>query len=178
MSEFKLKYEDLPEKSTSLVEPGVHKFTIVEAKTLSALTTGSTMIQCTYQIDDTNFKINFDNFPLFKSNGDPINFGQNKLKKVLDAINVKPKGELSPTLICKLIVNKSFSAELIYDKEQKYLVLGSLNSIRPYLENENEAAELFLEKETKQKTPNPQTNTETEEAEDVEVEDISIEDFM
>ena len=107
---------------------GTHKLTIIEAKEVTA-STGSKGVQFTYSIDDGAFKLNYDNCPMVTKDQQPIQFGQVKLKRIIDATKTNVI-EFTLPLICKLLLNKSFLAELVPGgKDNKYLVLGNIDTI-------------------------------------------------
>lgn len=110
---------------------GTHKLTIIEAKEVTA-STGSTGIQFTYSIDDGAFKLNYDNCPMVTKDGQIIPFGQAKLKRIIKATGTVVSQFTLP-LLCKMLVNKSFLAELVPGgKDNKYLVLGNIDTITEF----------------------------------------------
>jgi len=124
-----LSFDKLPDNALS-VKPGPHKLTIIKAEKIIAKT-GSEMLQLTYQVDDSNFKVNFDNCVITDKEGNPNSFGQAKLKKILTATGTRPQGEFTIKSIAAMLMGKSFQADLEYDRAGKYLQLGPINSIVP-----------------------------------------------
>ena len=127
MAEKTFYYDELPAESKSGVSEGEHILTIQDVKEIWA-STGTYMYQFTYQIDETQFQLKMDNCPLESSDGQKIDFGRNKLKRILDATNVKPK-EFSIRTIKPLLVNKKFKAVLTKN-EKGYLELRDISTIK------------------------------------------------
>lgn len=125
-----LNFDALPDKVQPAVQPGIHKLTIDTAEAITAKT-GSKMLQCSYLVDDSKFKINYDNYVITDKDGNDVEFGLSKLKHMLKAINVIPQGEFTIKSIIPLIKGKSFQANIEYDKQGKYLVLGNMSTFLP-----------------------------------------------
>lgn len=119
-------FDDLSKtKSQGSYEPGDHKLTIVEATTVLTKN-GHKAVQFTYSVDDNEkFQIRFDNATIEYNDGRACNVGQYKLRKIMEATNVIPQGEFTIKTILPLLKGKSFVAELVRDKNDKYLVLDS-----------------------------------------------------
>lgn len=127
----KLNFNQLPDPETinQNFEPGEYKLTIYDAKVVQ-YQSGSYGLQLTHKINDTNFELRFDNYPVETS------YGQSKLKKLLKAINVIPEGDFDISILPPLIKGKSFIAYLDYGKtpsgeKSEYLSITNLNRIRP-----------------------------------------------
>ncbi len=119
-------FDELPESSGNNLEEGEHTLTITNLEQVVSKSTGSLMFQLSYIIDNNkNLKLNYDNCPLKDKDGKPINFGGNKLKKIMKATNVTVKNFTASTLK-PLLVNKSFKAVLTKN-EKGYLVLDAKN---------------------------------------------------
>jgi hypothetical protein len=110
-------------------EPGIYTLRIIKAEKQLAKTSGSLMLQCDYETVGlpTNFKINYDNYVIEDAQGNPVNFGLVKLRKLLEAINVIPQGEFDIAILPPLIIGKVFRAKLDRDRTNpKYLrVVGT-----------------------------------------------------
>ncbi len=127
----KLNFNQLPDPETinQNFEPGEYKLTIYDAKVIQ-YQSGSYGLQLTHKINDTNFELRFDNYPV------ETPYGQSKLKKLLKAINVIPEGDFDISILPPLIKGKSFIAYLDYSKtpsgeKSEYLSITNLNRIRP-----------------------------------------------
>lgn len=127
----KLNFNQLPDPETinQNFEPGEYKLTIYDAKVVQ-YQSGSYGLQLTHKINDTNFELRFDNYPVETS------YGQSKLKKLLKAINVIPEGDFDISILPPLIKGKSFIAYLDYGKtasgeKSEYLSITNINRIRP-----------------------------------------------
>lgn len=127
----KLNFNQLPDPETinQNFEPGEYKLTIYDAKVVQ-YQSGSYGLQLTHKINDTNFELRFDNYPV------ETPYGQSKLKKLLKAINVIPEGDFDISILPPLIKGKSFIAYLDYSKtpsgeKSEYLSITNLNRIRP-----------------------------------------------
>ena len=135
----KFTFDQLPDDIGSSLEKGQHKLTIIKAEEIFA-TTGTLMLQLTHKVDDTDSELRYDNYAILKGDGQtPINFGLAKLKKLLEAINLKFAGsfelEKLPKMLATMVVGKSFLVDLDYDKkdeEKKYLKIIDINSYKPF----------------------------------------------
>jgi len=142
----KLNFNQLPDPETinQNFEPGEYKLTIYDAKVVQ-YQSGSYGLQLTHKINDTNFELRFDNYPVETS------YGQSKLKKLLKAINVIPEGDFDISILPPLIKGKSFIAYLDYGKtpsgeRSEYLSITNINRIRP-IETEEEEISFETEEE-------------------------------
>jgi hypothetical protein len=117
-------FDELPDTAKTSISEGVHVLNITDVKEITA-STGTIMIQFSYTIDDTEAKINMDNCPMITAEGEKIIFGQNKLKNILKAIDVRPK-EFSARTLLPLVKGKKFKA-LLTKNEKGYLELAAKN---------------------------------------------------
>lgn len=156
-----LTFDKLQKTATSK-EVGRHKFTIEDAKEVIAKSSGSTMIQFTYILDDSTFKIRFDNCPIYKIDNTEDAFGAAKLSKIMKATNVIPSGDFTIPVICKMLIGKSFSADAVKDKQNKYLVLGSLDSIQPYFPEGKEITPSDFQPEAPTDIPSEEVDVNTD----------------
>lgn len=126
-----LNFDSLPTKDDLYPtnEPGIYNLRIIKAEKNYAKSTGSLMLQCDYETVGLkpNFQLRYDNYVIATADGTPVNFGQVKLKALLEAINVIPQGDFDIQILPPLIKGKVFSAKLDYDKsDSRYLrVVGT-----------------------------------------------------
>lgn len=121
-------FDDLPDTAKTSIGEGEHVLTILDVKEITA-STGTIMIQFSYSIDDTDIKINMDNCPMVNKDGEAIKVGQNKLKTILKAVNVRPK-EFSAKTLLPLVRGKKFRAYLTKnDKGYLELTFANIDSI-------------------------------------------------
>ncbi len=151
-------FDTLPE-GTSSQESGNYNLIIIRAEDVVA-STGSKMLQLDYQIKGTESKVRFDNLPYETADGKQIAFGLSKLKKILNAINVKPEGTFTMKMISKLIIGKEFNANLDKDETSGYLKLKDINSITKSLPKDPKPEDFV----TANDAPGRITNAETDPA--------------
>lgn len=138
------------------IKEGQNKLTIIDAKELLA-STGTTMIQFTYSINDSDVKLNYDNCPMLNSEGKKIPFGEHKLKNIMIATATTPKSFTLKTL-CAMLRGKSFLANIAKD-DKGYWRLQDPNSIISvdYAQNTVFEAEKITPRPTPQETSNFQS---------------------
>lgn len=158
----KMNFGNLPTESKGGIEPGIHHLVIASAK-YELSQKGKPML--TLQVSPKsalNIKI-FDRYTLFDENYKPESFGQFKLRKLLEAVNYIPKGDFTPQMLCTVLPDMEFQAELIHEEGRDgktYLGIGDVESYQPlaavgkpapevkpadFMPNENIKAELEKE---------------------------------
>lgn len=170
-----LNFDKLPDSTAPV---GQQKLTIVDVQEKIS-TTDSIMLQFTYAIDGSTMKINFDNCPLVDKSGNAIPYGQAKLKKIMNATNVKPQGDFTLKMLIPLLKNKSFLAQIELDKQnQKYPTLSSnLSFILPC--DTPITPETFLEEKIPDIQLSPsESNHKPNEAINENVTDIDLDNFF
>lgn len=174
MSNVVLNFNDLPKESKSQVSEGYHKLTIVKGDIVVA-TTGKQMLQLTHQIGTSTLQIKFDNYPILNEDGTSNEFGQLKLRRLLEAIKVNP-GEFTLKTLIKSIMGKSFYANL-KKNDRNYLTIGNFDdfiSVSDY-EDKEITPQTFNNAVNQAPTPKPTPTAPTEPVDMSEfVEDVEL----
>lgn len=99
------------------VKEGVNKLTIIDSKQIKT-SGGCDAIQNTYKVNDSEFKINYDNCIITQKNGEDCIVGQVKLKRILEATGVAETlhGDFTLKMAANMLIGKSFMAPLVKGK--------------------------------------------------------------
>lgn len=173
-------FNELPTKTSGISE-GYAKLTIIEAKEVIAKT-GAHMLQLTYMVNDSKFKINFDNIVLTDKNQEPSNFGLVKLRKLLEALELDSIGEFTvKILIKKYLIGKSFYAYIEKNKDNDFYNIGNIDkflSVVNYnklMQNTITPADLAPSNKTASPTKQPETTEDLSNDDDFIVDEFQIE---
>lgn len=98
--------------SFETITPGRYTLKIASLDQVVATTSGSTMIQFNYDIVDSKAKVNYDNCPVRTASGEVINFGEVKLKKIMEAAGLDPKVPYTTAALKQILVGKFIDADL------------------------------------------------------------------
>lgn len=158
-----LNLDKMPTKVQSNVQEGLNKLTIIDAQEIKTKN-GCLALQCSYNVNGTDFKINYDNCIITQKDGSDCNVGQVKLRKILEATGVASvlEGDFTVKMVATLLKGKSFIAPLVKGKPnangKQYLELSTdFSNYLPVEENKQEyttpkeaniEAKLFDVKET------------------------------
>lgn len=135
-----LNFDNIPDTLQTKSEPGIYTLVVKESKIVKATKSGSMMIQNNYVSEDGNTKVNYDNCPYMDKDGNLINYGLVKLKKICKAIGVELKGNIDPMIIPPLLIGKKFAVKLDLDDKGKYLEIKDIDSIAPASANKENAS--------------------------------------
>lgn len=127
--------DDIPDKIESKIKPGLHKLTITRCELITCKT-GSKAVQFDYKLDNTDFAIKFDNCVYASPTGEQVTLGLVKLKKIILATNKGYIDDINLKIVPSITKGKSFMANISLDKDEKYLRLSDINSIKPIEEVE------------------------------------------
>lgn len=125
------------EKNTNArTQPGPARLKINDSDCI-VTSKGNKSIQFSYVVNgNEKFIIKYDNCVVIMKDGSDCSFGQYKLRKIMEATNTIPKGEFTFKTLPPLLKGKEFMADLVWDKDQKYLVLGDPDTFKPVPEAE------------------------------------------
>lgn len=138
----KLNMGKLPKDQAPPIEPGDHVLQIVEATAKRSESKGSIMIVTVNKIltdrGPTNFTIN-DYLALFDKDNNDIDFGQYKLRRLLEATKTTFEGDLKPSEIAALMEGKKYKATLEEEEfnGKKQLKIKDPDSMKPVSQTEN-----------------------------------------
>ena len=146
------------EKGTgSKTQPGPARLKINDCNTITT-TKGNKALQFSYIVNgNEKFIIRYDNCVVLFKDGSDCQFGQYRLRKIMEATNTIPKGEFTFKTLPPLLKGKEFVAELVLDKEQKYLILGDPDTFKPVEEEPKHEVKELTENSTNK---NNETNAE------------------
>ena len=122
-------FQSLPkDMDSNLVKPGMNHMIIKSAKKEVA-TTGSMMLVVENIVSGHDKVKITDRYVLFDAEGEPVNFGQYKLRKLLEATDTIPEGDFTIEVVARMLVNKQYRAELIEEEYngKVYLNVGSVD---------------------------------------------------
>lgn len=110
----KLNMDNMPDEEGAPVSEGRHTLKIEEA-TIRTSSNDSQMLTLDLKAKEGNFR---EFIPIFDANENPIQFGQVKLKKILEAVDVHPEGDFTLQMAAELLEGGKFSAEVVEDEYQ------------------------------------------------------------
>lgn len=108
----KLKFKDLKTSAFDrITEEGIY---ILEFDDLvqGVTTKGDTKYEMSHKIVNTSLKVNYDNYVLFNNKDEILAFGTSKLRKLIEATELKVE-EITPVLLKTLLKGKRFKAKLV-----------------------------------------------------------------
>lgn len=138
----KLNMGKLPKDQAPPIEAGDHVLEIVEATAKRSDRSKSIMIVTTNKIitdkGPSNFTIN-DYLALFDSEDNDIEFGQYKLRRLLEATQTTFEGDLKPSEIAALMEGKKYKARLEEEEfnGKKQLKIKDPDSMEPVSQAES-----------------------------------------
>jgi hypothetical protein len=145
----KLNFQSLPsEMPSNLVEAGMHRLKIKDAKIEISSNKGSTMLVVENTVVGHSLTVT-DRYSVFDADGNPIQFGQYKLRKLLEVINVIPEDDFTLNILPRMIKNKEYIAELVEEtyNDKTYLNVGYPDTFAP-VDVENITPQDFNKTET------------------------------
>lgn len=127
----KINFKEIPEEQGfTKLEAGLHDLEITRADIVFSKG-GSEMLQLDYKVVGKNASINYDNAPIEDKEGNPIWFGQKKVKALANATGLRLDDEVDLSMIATLLKGKKISAEVIYKEGQKYPEIDGLKIYAP-----------------------------------------------
>lgn len=94
----------------TLPEEGWHKATIAECK-LGRTNDGREKLELTYNLASGS-QVRFDNIVTVTADGQPMNYGQFKLRELLVAVNVIPQGNFELNIVPMLVNGKALDLKV------------------------------------------------------------------
>jgi hypothetical protein len=125
-------FQSLPkEMDSNLVKPGMNRL-IIKAAKKEVATTGSMMLVVDNIVKGHDKVKITDRYVLFDSEGEPVTFGQYKLRRLLEATDTIPEGDFTIEVIARMLANKEYMAELIEEEYNGkiYLNVGSVDKFQ------------------------------------------------
>ena len=145
-----LNLDTMPNEAYKKPEEGVYVFKITRCELVTSKDKGSKMIQFDYiAVDNADVKVNYDNCPYMDKDGNGINFGLAKLKRIIKATKTVIAGDFEPKILPKLLIGKTLMFKADYNGgKSKYLQLSDIDSITSPIENiQNATPEMFMVEE-------------------------------
>ena len=127
-------FQKLPEKAPSNnLEAGYTNLTIKDVEVKVAESSGNTMLVVKNNADGHSNLDLLDHYSMETPKGEPVMYGEYKLRKLMIATNTIPDGDFTLPIIARMLKGKRYRAELVEQEsgEKTYINIGKPETFSP-----------------------------------------------
>ncbi len=119
-------FQTLPKESDSNLVKAGRNHMIIKTATKQISSKNSVMLVIENTVKGHEKITVTDRYTLFDVKGEPVVFGQYKLRKLLEATDTIPEGDFTIEVIARMLIGKEYTAELVEEEynEKTYLNVG------------------------------------------------------